>query len=1297
MRYYCLACEKLIEIDSDDPNALSECPVCKGELEDGGLAPGTEINGYEIIEELGRGSYGIVYCSKQLNLERDVALKILSRNHEEEDFVLNFFREARAAAGLSHPNVVQAYDAGITDDGTCYFAMELVDGDTVDDKLENEGALRADEAYKISLKIASALEYAWDRRKLTHGDIKPENIIISRRGEPKLADLGLAKSAFDDDFGHIAATPLYAPPEVIKRNVDSVNVQTDIYSFGGTVYHMFAGVPPFNEEDSEKVMKMHLHDKHEPLYKRVPVITRELSDFVDRMLAKEPAERPESWSEIVEFFEDSAEDSFRNVDTEGKGKLTAANRVEKLIPALLVTILLGVTGWFIWDYFTVDKKIKEENVATSGIGTTAPKTISNEARWLRLKLNLPKASPGKACKDIESFQQRFQVLTPAVRKDIEDTKTFYTKAHKVFLKQVAIEEKINSQYEDVLIDIEHANLKGVTAKDMQKTVNTVRELLNQLEDDNQKASILGRGKRMQLSESVKKLEKKLAGTREQIIEGVQGNQSKQWKEFKQLQKQRKLDVNALFADVGKRNSWYNALNRFISMPANKRNQSSLNQCLKGVVVTNLTQEQKMLYRFAKKLYPEEIDLLKILFDHRNELVGKELPWLDKEHGGGKFIVKKVTDDHIFFYGKIAEGAFSGFKLYWKKFPKQRQYMAIGKWLIIPESKISRAEKITIAFWILDNKGQRTFYSYVDRHLSRKDAILCRDLVRELLASRREAAASKLFNRIRENWQNHQYNNAASEITDLKKQFAMTHCWSNSKKLVERLNTQLSLLSPIPRANGGAGSSSRLLDRSDFGKMLTQTTYTANHVLDLRVIKEVTRVKILDNLKSAFTQISAKYGRRKIAIRSSSVKPPDAAALAMQMRRRFHPGGLKNCYVAGLKFYAGDMQMASSNKQWLDNLSTKSRNMPLVNPYLLLGGGMVADLYMTDRGKYKIRTIFENLIRKYSSIRSGQYMEMQARIAASEYAMLNRRYDKVSGLLRRAASSSKISKLDLNRCHLSELLATSSELNSSIAKIKNINLAYQRISQNIEKRKTKKSIKRRTKRDDQWIKSVIDLSSGNTRAFELLPALSQCSNPELSASLLCSVVAGSEPSPSMIIKTVRMCEDILGENISTTEIWYRLQVLELAGSQTPQELIAMLERFDVDQRASAQPYVSRMLYVASIIRLLTGETDLKTESRVFESFHHNLNVALPGEKNSQLIFKGKLTLKFLADVAEKYGVKSVYWPAMLCVTVSTMNNNPDDAKKYTDFLRKYSKELMPEERLLLQRLPLFVKTVKTQDK
>jgi serine/threonine protein kinase len=1290
MRYYCLACEKLIEVDSDDPKALSECPVCKGELEDGGLAPGTEINGYEIVEELGRGSYGIVYCAKQLNLERDVALKILSRNHEEEDFVINFFREARAAAGLSHPNVVQAYDAGITDDGTCYFAMEMVDGETVDDKLENEGALRADEAYNIALKIASAMEYAWDRRKLTHGDIKPENIIISRRGEPKLADLGLAKSAFDDDFGHIAATPLYAPPEVIKRNVDSVNVQTDIYSFGGTVYHMFAGVPPFNEDDSEKVMKMHLHDKHEPLYKRVPVITRSLSDFVDCMLAKDPAERPESWSEIVAFLEDSAEDSFRVVESDNTTQLTRTNRIERLIPALLVAILIGVTGWFIWDYFSSDSDTKggEQNGTDSSIAIPAPKKIPNETRWLRLKLKLAKSAPGEACKKIDSFLQRFQILTPAVKNDIKNTRDYYAKAEADRLKQFAFEQKVHSQYDKLMEDIEFARGKNVSNKDKQQTVNRVNAFLNQIEDDDAMAAVLGRGKRMTLSGKVKEIEKKVQRRRRKQIQHVQQKQSKVWEEYKEAQTQRNREIESMFKEIIQSNLWYQSLNRFITLPAASRSRQVFKKCLSDVPQKRMSAKQKGLYKFATTLYPAKIDLLNILIAHRNDYIGKELPWVDREHGGGDFKVKRVDKNYVFMYGKIAEGAYSGFKLYWKKMSESRQYLILGKWLLLPGSKLTREEKIAISFWILEKKGQRTFYSYVGRYLKPEDALNCRNLIHELLTSRREYAAAKAFKSIQKNWMKHDYNVTAEEISEFNKHFAMTQCLASSKKLIEKLNRQLMVLSPIPRALSGATASSRLLDRSDWAKMLTETTYVANHTLDLMVVKEVSRVKIMDNLKSAFTQISAKAGRRRKLAKSGTFTPLHAAIMVMKMRRRYLPTGLKECYNVGLRFYAGDLQTAARDNSWLNKLLAKSRSIQIINPSFLLGAGMVADLYMTTREKQKISSLFDNIIRKNSGRGRKGYLEHMSRVVASEYAMLTRQYAKVPRLLDDLDADSKITSRDLNEFHMYRLLAAASAVNATPDDLKKIDLFYQKLQQNIDK-KTKKP--RRFNHDALWVTAVIELFDDDSSAFERLPAISQCTSPKLSAALLSSIVAISEPSSGLIHKTVKLCNAAVGDNVSATELWYRMMLLEFVGAQSPNELFSLIQRYDNDKRAGAQPYVSRMVYVASIIRLLSGETNLKTEAGIFKSFHYRLNVALPGEQDSQLLFSGKLNAAKLDKMAAKYGVKSIYWPAMLGATIA-IKKNQSEADAYIKVLQKYSASLLPEERLLLQRLPLVVKSV-----
>ena len=158
------------------------------------LMPGEVVAGFEIEEELGRGAMGIVYQARQTNLDREVAIKILSDDSaSDEVYVERFFREARAAASLSHPNVVQAYDAGVTSDGIYYFVMEKVTGENLDLVLNNVGPLNIPQALDVFLSVSNALAYAWKRNQLSHGDIKPENIIMRLNGKVKLADFGLAR------------------------------------------------------------------------------------------------------------------------------------------------------------------------------------------------------------------------------------------------------------------------------------------------------------------------------------------------------------------------------------------------------------------------------------------------------------------------------------------------------------------------------------------------------------------------------------------------------------------------------------------------------------------------------------------------------------------------------------------------------------------------------------------------------------------------------------------------------------------------------------------------------------------------------------------------------------------------------------------------------------------------------------------------------------------------------------------------------------------------------------------------
>ncbi len=304
---YCPKCQQLEATTPqkhDDGTVTYLCKKCGGVIPlRRDLRPGEVVAGFQIEEELGRGAMGIVYQAKQTNLDREVAIKILSDDSaSDEVYVERFFREARAAASLSHPNVVQAYDAGVTDDGIYYFVMEKITGENLERVLNNVGPLNIPQALDVFISVANALSYAWTRNQLSHGDIKPENIIMRLNGKVKIADFGLARRAKDPELADedIRATPAYAPPEIIRGDKDVPGFKSDMYSFGATAYHILIGHEPFVGTDPMKVCDMQLAEVQTPLYKLNPNIPRRLSDLVDALMMKDPAERPAAWSDVVD-------------------------------------------------------------------------------------------------------------------------------------------------------------------------------------------------------------------------------------------------------------------------------------------------------------------------------------------------------------------------------------------------------------------------------------------------------------------------------------------------------------------------------------------------------------------------------------------------------------------------------------------------------------------------------------------------------------------------------------------------------------------------------------------------------------------------------------------------------------------------------------------------------------------------------------------------------------------------------------------------------------------------------------
>lgn len=258
------------------------------------------IPGYKLLERLGRGSMGTVYKARHLASDRVVALKILARFlSENEAFVRRFLKEARVIGRLNHPNIVQGFEAGEAE-GTHYFAMEYCDGPTVLELLSRGGAMAPERVIRIGWQVAQALEHA-HQRGLVHRDVKPDNIMIVSGGVAKLCDLGLAKdldaTSGTTDKGSTLGTPNYISPEQ-ARGAD-VDIRSDLYSLGVTIFHMICGRVPFDGPNPTVIIVKHLDERAPRLREIVSDANPHLDEIVARMMAKHPDDRPQSPGEVV--------------------------------------------------------------------------------------------------------------------------------------------------------------------------------------------------------------------------------------------------------------------------------------------------------------------------------------------------------------------------------------------------------------------------------------------------------------------------------------------------------------------------------------------------------------------------------------------------------------------------------------------------------------------------------------------------------------------------------------------------------------------------------------------------------------------------------------------------------------------------------------------------------------------------------------------------------------------------------------------------------------------------------------
>ena len=253
---------------------------------------------FVVVETLGVGGMGTVYKARDTQLDRFVALKLLRGDlGSEVDHNARLQQEARIAASINHPNVIQVFDSG-TDHGRFYVVMELVDRGSLDDLMTVQSRLPEAQVLETGIQVAKGLRAAL-RRGLIHRDVKPANILFAEEHEAKIGDFGLASVAThrSETGGPLWGTPHYVAPERLSEEVE--DFRSDIYSLGATLFHAVAGTPPIEASTNSAAALRELKQRPLDLEVVAPDVSPSTARLLQRMIAVDPGERFSSYDDLV--------------------------------------------------------------------------------------------------------------------------------------------------------------------------------------------------------------------------------------------------------------------------------------------------------------------------------------------------------------------------------------------------------------------------------------------------------------------------------------------------------------------------------------------------------------------------------------------------------------------------------------------------------------------------------------------------------------------------------------------------------------------------------------------------------------------------------------------------------------------------------------------------------------------------------------------------------------------------------------------------------------------------------------
>ncbi len=395
---------------------------------------GKTLGEFQILRRLGKGGMAEVYLADQTTLQRQVAIKALRPEYlADATYVKRFRHEATAAGGLNHPNIVQVYSIG-EQDGLHYIAQEYVRGGNLREFMRRKGPLELPIVLHIMKQVAAALQVA-ATSGIVHRDIKPENILLTKKGEAKVADFGLAQLTQQGErvaltqVGVTMGTPLYMSPEQVGGK--SVDHRSDQYSFGAMAYHMLAGKPPFIGENALAIAVQHLNDTPKPLKSWRPDLPAPLCDLIHKMMSKKREDRyPDTQTllaEIKALQKQFAGKDGGNNSLASMSSLSSSQRLAKVfdrplrrqigrmtLAAVLVSLAAAGIGWAMRTPDPFAKEAPNDPVVKTEASIAAQyfaamRSGDDEAAW-KAVVDYPTEPNGRPEMDRQSAELRLAII-----------------------------------------------------------------------------------------------------------------------------------------------------------------------------------------------------------------------------------------------------------------------------------------------------------------------------------------------------------------------------------------------------------------------------------------------------------------------------------------------------------------------------------------------------------------------------------------------------------------------------------------------------------------------------------------------------------------------------------------------------------------------------------------------------------------------------------------------------------------------------------------------------------------------